>query len=274
MNYLEKVPKIIELGFTAFLSVILGKFKATYYPLEEYKSKQSLYLTFFTERHGYDKSELISTSMNPSYFMNKLYDNYRLKKNLDFCENDSFFKSHFAQTKYWMKKLDEKNSYCKNAASGGCLFFNKQIDDVHAYFTYMGQMTFFCRQEAEKLDESGMGLEIDFILQELSYVYSDFEQRMKTNLTEARNIFFWNANNIRILKDMNVPFSFGSGTIYSAVDVDMKDLTNDISKYEFNYLIIIFIIDGLFLLYIFYMIKKKKKDKNIIVYIAKILQKE
>ena len=274
MNYLEKVPKIIELGFTAFLSVILGKFKATYYPLEEYKSKQSLYLTFFTERHGYDKSELISTSMNPSYFMNKLYDNYRLKKNLDFCENDSFFKSHFAQTKYWMKKLDEKNSYCKNAASGGCLFFNKQIDDVHAYFTYMGQMAFFCRQEAEKLDESGMDLEIDFILQELSYVYSDFEQRMKTNLTEARNIFFWNANNIRILKDMNVPFSFGSGTIYSAVDVDMKDLTNDISKYEFNYLIIIFIIDGLFLLYIFYMITINEKDKNIIVYIAKILQKE
>ena len=85
MNYLEKIPKIVEIGFTSYLSAILGRFKAEYYSLEEYKSHQAQYLTYFTKRKGYDKSELISTNMNPSYFMNKLYDNYRLKKNLDFC---------------------------------------------------------------------------------------------------------------------------------------------------------------------------------------------
>jgi len=123
MNYLEKVPRIIELGFTAYLSAILGKFRAKYYPLDEYKLIQQRYLTYFTTLKGYDQSELIATSMNASYFMNKLYDNYRLRKNLEFCENDNSFKSHFTHTKYWSKKLNEKNSYCSNAALGGCLFF-------------------------------------------------------------------------------------------------------------------------------------------------------
>ena len=138
----------------------------------------------------------------------------------------------------------------------------------------MDQMSIHCRLEGEKLEESGLDLEIDFVLQELSYMYTDFEQRMKTDLNEARNMFFWNTNNLRILKDMNVPFSFGSGAIYSAVDVDMKDFTNNVSKYEIIFLIIIFIIDGLFLLYIFYIITINEKDKNIIIFIAKILQKE
>ena len=274
MNYLEKVPKIIELGFTAYLSTIIGRFKAKYYPLEEYKSRQSLYLTYFTKIDGYDKSELISTSMNASYFMNKLYDNYRLKKNLEYCVNDGSFGGHFKYTKYWMQKLDERNNYCVNAALGGCLFYNKGLATLFDYYTYVDQMAYSCREEGEKLDESGLDLEIDFVLQELNYMFSDFEQQMKKNLTIARNKFFGNPNNLRIMKDMNVPFSFGSGALYSAVDRDMKELTNYISKFEVIFIIITFIIDGLFLLFIFWIIALNERDKNILIYIAKTIQRE
>ena len=274
MNYLEKIPKIVEIGFTSYLTTILGRFKADYYPLEEYKSHQDLYLTYFTKRKGYDKSELISTSMNPSYFMNILYDNYRLKKNLEFCENDNFFSGHFKQIKSWIKKLDEKNNFCINAGLGGALFFNKGVNDVHSYFSFVEQMAVSCREEGEKLDESGLDLEMDFVLQELTYMYSDFEQQMKIDLTMARNMFFGSSNNLRILKDMNVPFSFASGTIYFAIDKDMNDLTNYISKFELVFVIITFIIDGLFLLYIFWIVTLNEKDKNTILYITKIIQIE
>jgi hypothetical protein len=274
MNYLEKVPKVIEIGFTAYLSTILGIFKAKYYTLNEYKSHQNLFLTFFLNRKGYDKSELISTTMNASYFMNKLYDNYRLKKNLEFCENDVFFRNHFKETKYWIKKLDEKNSFCVNAALGSALFYNKQLITVFDYFTYVDQMAYSCREEGEKLDESGLDLEIDFVLQELTYSFNDFQQQMKTNLTLARNAFFGNQNNLRILKNLNVPFTFGSGVLYLAVDKDMKALTNYISKYELIFISITFIIDGLFMLYIFWTITFMGKDKNTLIYIARILQKE
>ena len=276
MNYLEKIPKIVELGFTAYLSAILGQFRAQFYSLNEYKSKQSLYLTYFTKQSGYDKSELIATNMNASYFMNKLYDNYRLKKNLEFCENDNSFSSHFKQTKFWVKQLDEKNNFCVNAALGSALFYNQILNTgtVFDYYTYVEQMAIHCREEGEKLDESGLDLEIDFILQELTYMFSDFEQQMKSNLTMARNAFFGNPNNLRILKDMNVPLSFASGALYTAVATDMKDLTNYISRFELIFIAITYIIDGLFILYIFWNIYLNEKDKNILVYITKIIQKE
>ena len=274
MNYLEKIPKIVEIAFTSYLTTILGRFKADYYSLEEYKLHQDTYLKYFTKRKGYDKSELISTSMNPSYFMNKLYDNYRLKKNLDFCENDNYFSGHFKLTKLWIKKLDEKNNFCINSGLGGALFFNKDVNDVHTYFSYVEQMAVACREEGEKLDESGLNLEIDFVLQELTYMYSDFEQQMKIDLNLARKMFFGDSNNLRILKDMNVPFSFASGTIYYAVDKDMNDLTNYISKFELIFIVITFIIDGLFLLYIFWIVTLNEKDKNAFLYITKIIQRE
>ena len=212
--------------------------------------------------------------MNPSYFMNKLYDNYRLKKNLDFCENDNYFSGHFKLTKLWIKKLDEKNNFCINSGLGGALFFNKDVNDVHTYFSYVEQMAVACREEGEKLDESGLNLEIDFVLQELTYMYSDFEQQMKIDLNLARKMFFGDSNNLRILKDMNVPFSFASGTIYYAVDKDMNDLTNYISKFELIFIVITFIIDGLFLLYIFWIVTLNEKDKNAFLYITKIIQRE
>ena len=212
--------------------------------------------------------------MNPSYFMNLLYDNYRLKKNLDFCKNDKSFKSHFSHTKYWINKLSEKNNYCINAASGGVLFFNKGITTVYEYFLYTEQMATSCQEEGEKLDETGLDLEIDFVLQELTYMFNDFQQQKEKNLTEARNSFFGNINNLRILKNLNVPFSFASGAIYSAIDNDMKELNNYISRYELVFIAITFILDALFLLYIFSIISINEKDKNVLVYIAKIMQTE
>jgi len=135
-------------------------------------------------------------------------------------------------------------------------------------------MAVSCREEGEKLDESGLDLELDFVLQELTYMYNDFEHQMKIDLTMARNMFYGNSNNLRILKDMNVPFSFASGTIYFTIDKDMNDLTNYISRFELIFIVITFIIDGLFLLFIFWIVTLNEKDKNIFLYITKIIQIE
>ena len=99
---------------------------------------------------------------------------------------------------------------------------------------------------------------------------------MKIDLNTARNNFFSgpNSNNLRILKDLNVPFSFATGAIYTAVNKDMDELNNYISKYEIIYLVITFIIDGLFLVYIFIIVSFNEKDKNILVFVTKVMQRE
>ena len=274
MNYLEKIPKIIEFGLSTFLSIILGNSnKSQYYKIEEYQKYQPKFMTYFTQRKNYENSELISSNIKDSLFANELYDNYRIKKNIEFCENDNFFSNYFEHSKYWNEKLNEENKFCVNAGLNGILFFNKWISTLDYYFSFLDQMAYTCKNENEKINESGLDLEIDFILHELTYLYIDFEERKNQNISLAREIFIENNNFKRMLRDMNIPFTIASGALFSAVDEDMNYLNNLISYYELIFISITFIFDGIFLCFLIIMIIINEKTKKIFLFIGKILKK-
>ena len=273
MNYLEKIPKVLELGITTFLTVILGTSNQfEYYPIKEYKNYQPMYMTYFTRMEKYENSELISSNIKDSIFANKLYDNYRIKKNIEFCEKDEFFESYFLDSKFWNKKLNEKDNFCIISATKGVLFFNKWIDSLDTYIEYVDLMAISTKNENEKICESGLDLEIDLILHELTYLYIDFEQGK--NETDAREKFFGNENFIRMLKDMNIPFTFASGAIYSSASEDLNQLNELFSFYEMIFIIITYIFDALIFSFIIIMISYNEKNKNILYFIQKILKKE
>ena len=274
MNYLEKIPKLVELTLSTYLVVILGDLnRMTYHKKDIYEKYQRTYMSYFKKLKNYDNSELLSSNIKDSFFANELFDNYRIKKNLEYCENDGFFKSYFYQTKYWNKKLNENNKYCINAALGGVLFYNKWISNISNYIQYVDIIAFNCVDENSKLDISGLDLEIDLILYELTFLYLDFEEKINTNITEARNNFFKNENLKRILRDMNLPFTFASGTLYSATNEDMNNLNNYISKMELFFIIITYIIDGTFICLLILMIISNEKNKSILIFIAKTIKK-
>jgi hypothetical protein len=277
MNYLEKIPKLVELGLSTFLAVILGNLKQMrYYKIVEYEKYQRTYMSYFKKMKNYDKSELLSSNVKDSFFANELYDNYRIKKNLEFCENDNFFKGYFAKTKYWNKKLNENKQYCINAGLGGVIFYNKWISNLTDFFQYVDTITVSCKAENEKINDSGLDLEIDLILYELTYLYLNFEEKVNinnTNIIEARNNFFKNENINRILRDMNLPFTFASGTLYSATNEDMNNLNNFISNMELVFIILTYTIDGIFICFLILMIISIEKNKNILIFIAKTIKK-
>ena len=274
MNYLEKVPKLVELGLSTYLTVILGSInKNNFYTREEYDNYQSKYISYFRNMKNYDNSELLSSNIKDSFFANELYDNYRIKKNIEFCENDSFFQKYFSKTKYWNQKLNENNRFCLNAALGGVIFYNKWISTLSDYFAYVEQMTIACVDENVKIDESGLDLEIDLILHELTYLYLDFEERVNTNITDARIKFFENENLIRMLRDMNVPLTLASGALYSATNEDMNNLNNYISNMELVFINLTYAIDFIYLCFLIFMMISNEKSKKILVFISKILKK-
>ena len=274
MNYLEKIPKIVELGLSTFLTIILGGFdEERYYPLQEFKNTNFKYMDYFSTMERYDNSELISSSIKDSLFAKELKDNYRIKKNIEFCENDEFFKNYFHNSKNWNKKLNEKNNFCINSATKGVFFFNGWIKTLDTYFEYVEQMAVNSFEENEKICESGLDLEIDLILHELTYLYIDFEER-KSNITYAREKFFENENLIRMLKDMNIPFTFASGTLFCGAKEDMDELNNLFSFYEIIFIISTYLTDGIFLVFILMMISFNEKNKSILVFIQSILKKE
>ena len=273
MNYLEKIPKLIELGLSTILTVIIGNTsKTTYKTKEEYANSQPKFMRYFTSQKNYDNSELLSSNIKDSFFANELYDNYRIKKNIEFCENDDFFKNYFKTTKYWNKKLNEQNNFCLNAGLKGVLFFNKWIKELYTYFEYVNAMADACILENPKLKDSGLDLEIDLILHELSYLYMDFDEIK--NITIARNVFLDNDNFYRMLRDMNIPFTFASGALFSSTKEDMSDLNKIISSYEIIFICVTFIIDLIFLCLLAIIFFNTEKSKKILVFITNILKKE
>ena len=275
MNYLDKIPSIIEIGVSTILTIILGvKNNVKYYKKEEYPKLQEEFMTYFTRLKNYDNSELISSNIKDSLFANELYNNYRIKKNIKFAEDDDFFKDYFKSSKYWDKKLNEDNNYCINAGLKSVLFFNKWITTLDIFFQYLEAIGLTCISENEKINDSGLDLEIDFILHELSFLYIDFEETENTNITLAREKFFQNENFIRMLKDMNVPFTFAIGTLFSSVNEDITQLNKMITHYELVFISITSIICSIFSCFLIIMLLYNEKMKKILVFIGKILKKE
>jgi len=274
MNYLDKIPKVIDLAFSTILSIIIGKLDiGIYYKKEEYPNYQQRFMKYFLQFKNYENSELISSNMKDSLFANKLYDNFRIKKNIEFCENDNFFKGYFGETRLWTKRLNEEKLFCINAALGGVLFYNKWITTLDTYFNYVEVISNSCNDENGKINESGLNLEIDLILHEITYLYSDFEERMKSDINDARKQFFENENFIRMIKDMNIPFTFAGGTIYSAINTDMNNLNRYISFFEIIFNIITYFINIVFLVFLIIMLIFSEKRKKILVFISKIFKK-
>ena len=273
MNYLDKIPNVVEIGLSTILSIILGKLDAgNYYTKEEYKNRQPKFMRYFTKMKNYEVSELISSNIKDSYFANRLYDNYRIRKNIEYCENDKFFKGFFSLTKSMNKKLSEKD-YCINASLETVSFFNEWMTNLYEFFNYVEILANSCFIENGKLNESGLDLEINLILFELTNLYLDFEDRMKTDIDEARKLFFQNNNFLRILRDMNIPFSFGIAALFRTVKIDMDNLISFISYYEILFISLSFVLEVIFLLYLIFIVFYIEKSKNILLYLAKILKK-
>ena len=275
MNYLEKIPKIIELGLSTYILIIFGSNNLiNYYTKEEYPQYQVNYLRYFTNMKNYENSELISSNIKDSLFANKLYDNYRLKKNIEFCESDDFFKNYFKYSKILNQNLNKQHFYCINACLESLAFFNRNIDSLYTYIEFVDQMAITCKDENEKINDSGIDLEINFILHELTFLYIDYEERIKTNATYAREKFFENENFYRILRDMNVPFTYAAGSLCVSINKDLNQLNMGIANHEMIFIIITYIIDALFLCFLLIMVFCNEKYKNLIVFIVKIVKKE
>ena len=274
MNYFEKIPKIIELALSTYITVIVGKLNFTSFSSkEEYKEIQFNSFKYFSKLKGYENSELISNNIDDSYFANILYDCYKIKKNIEYCEKIIFIKHYFKQIKAWNKKLDEQNNFCINSCLGSLLFFNSFTSRLEEFFNDINKLSTSCLEESGKINENGLDLEIDYILHELTYLYLDFRETIKTNINLARKNFFENKNFKNIIKDINLPFKFALGTIFHYLNIDLNRLHNYASVLEIAFIFLTFIADILFLLFLLLMIYFNSIDKNILVFISKIIKK-
>ena len=97
---------------------------------------------------------------------------------------------------------------------------------------------------------------------------------MYSNLTYARNEFFQNENFVRMLKDMNIPFTLAIGSLFSVTDKDLDQLNKKISNYEIVFIVISLLIDVFFLCFLIVMIIYNEKMKKTLIFIGNIIKRE
>ena len=182
-------------------------------------------------------------------------------------------KNYLIKTLFWSKKLNEKNNFCINACMGGLTFFNKWVTKLDIFFHYVNNLSMICIGESSRINENGLDLQIDYFLHELTYLYSDFAKMKKTNVTEARKYFFGSDNFKLMLKDINVPYSYAFETLCSAIYDDMLNLTKFISFYDSIFIFSTLLIYILFLIFLIFMIILNDADKQILIFITKIIKR-
>ena len=197
---------------------------------------------------NYENSELLSSNIKDSLFSNKLYDIYRIKKNIEYCESDNFFKNFFKYSKLMNQNLNKQHFYCINACINSLPFLNKYLDTLYTSVVYLNEMTIGCKNENENMNDSGLDLELDFILYELTFLYIDYEERMKTDPSYARKKFFENENFYIMLRDMNMPLTYAAGSLFFSINEDLNQLNEEISNHELIFISLTYIFNN----YIFY----------------------
>ena len=273
LNIEERIPKLIELTLACLFYVTGGQSNEKFPYLEnnEYLKIQYYYLKYFSKFNGYDNEGFISDEVEDSFFSNILADNLRIKTNINYCLTIGKYKKYFAEYELWNKKLNDVGYFCCNAAMGASNLFRSDFDTLYDYFLGIEMMTQYCIAANPDIVDSGLDTEINYMHQELIYSYKDYINN--NNISNARSKFFENKNNIRIIGNMNIPFSMAFSAMTYACEIDIVNIYENIKKDEEMFIIVIIIFNVVIiclLIISFYFIEKNKK---ILTFFAEILKR-
>ena len=272
MNYLQRIPKISELGIYSYFFVLAGHFdKVGSDNKIEYIKNMPNYMNYFTKLDGYDNSDLISANFNDSLFANILIDNLRIKKNIEFSLQDKNHKKYFAEYKKWNQKLNDNGYFCYNAALGSRRLTDLEPLNISNFFENVDIMAEICYNCNQKIIDEGLDLELNYIYQELTYAFVDFCG--ENDLEKARDKFYKDSDVQRIINDMKLPFKLAFDTLTVSVVQDMKTISGIIIRDEVYNLVGTYIFGFFLMLALSSFAYFTDKDKILFEFLAKILQK-
>ena len=209
---------------------------------------------------------------NNIFFGELLKDCLRINYNFN---NYLFQKENniFSLTKYYEILLNTEGYFCIYASIGD-LFLDQESNNYSSY-DFMNQVnnyTLSCKDLDLGIDESGVKLEINYILEELTDKYIDFITYNNSNLTldEAKDRFFGSTDIKRIFIDMQYPLILYYDTIIYAVYYDFKNQSNSITNTQILFDAFLFLVNLLIIICLLYVVTKGEKYKRLFAYFLEI----
>ena len=268
MNILERVPKLMAMLIYSFITVISNnpnkiEGSALY-------NNQPQYLTFLEVSSLYYSEDINNKYFKNNYFGELLRDNLRINYNVNnylYQENNKIFKN----TKKWEELLSIEGYFCIYSSIGELISLKKN-ETLYDFIRNIENYTFLCKEQDSKIDESGIKIEINYILQELTNKYIDFITYNISNISlqEARNRFFESKDIKRIFIDMLNPLLKYYNIIINAIYLDIKIQGDTLIFYQAIFDLCLFLANFLIIICILYIIIKGEKYKRLFAYFLEI----
>ena len=276
MNILERVPRLIELVLYSIVTIILNKTE-----LISATSEQSSYLKYFQINSLYYSQEMMDTYFKNNFYGNILKDNLKLKYNL---ENYLYGNKYgiFKNVQKWEDLLNTLGSFCINYAVGGVFYTEgaKSLSEYDSFYDILEQVNSnsqYCKSETAGIKDSGIKIETNFLLQEITSRYIEFidsDKSTEEKLDKARANFIFSKNVVKIFNNAKMYFV----TYFNIITKALKDDFDEQHKYLANEQIItsaIFLLINIeILIGLIISIMKEEKYKKQFKYFSTIPKEE
>ena len=261
MNFLERIPKVLELVYYAEISSIINKVdfipRNSFFPNEDF-------LNYYKVNIYPEENSQLKFLENSFYYI--LYVQGTIL--------ESNIKIFIGENKQVLKKLKEleyslniKNNLCDIAANTS-IDKNENASIGNGFFTDPEIRRNECKTNCGSLNENGLMIELDFIYQELTNLYYDYVK----NNTIIKGVEIISSDDLnRINNDCIHAFIYIFESYSKIIIEEVEKNHNNIKKNGFlisySFIILVFLIIGVYSLFV---LKKMDEYENILIFFYKM----
>ena len=275
MNILERVPRIMELVLYSSISTILNETN-----LIAIEGHQSPYLEYFKIDSLYYSEEMLKTFFEQNLYGQILKDNLKLKYNLENYLYDNKY-SLFQNVQYWESMLNKIGEFCINLALGKIThsdsYFASDFSDLYGLMDTINKLSNICKAQSPGIKDSGIKIEFNYILQEITTKYIEFiiyDKSTEENLNKARANFTDNEGYEKVIADLKINFGFYFDTITHALKKDFEKQNGDMIFNQIVYSSLFLIVNIEIAIALIVIFIKEEKYKKLFSYFSKIPRDE
>jgi len=264
MNILERVPRLMELVLYSTITVLLNRTT----DIIDYDNHQSPYLQYFTIDSLYYSEEMLQKYFKDNIYGQLLKDNLKLKYNLEnYLYNNQY--SLFKNVQCWETMLNTVGDFCINLGKGVIISGNENsmpnATNLYEFMQTINYHSVLCKTQTPGMKDSGIKIEFNFILQEITTKYIEYLIYNRTSvdsLSQARQNYMNNTDFEKIITDVKFYLIFYFNIISYAVKKDFENENNEAIKNQIIYSTLFLIINieiVISLIFIFFKVEKYKK---------------
>ena len=272
MNILERVPRIMELLLYPTITIVLNQTD-----LIAPTGHQSPYLEYFVIESIYYSEDLIATYFKKSLFGEILKDNLKLKYNLENYLYDNKY-SLFKNVQLWERQLNKMGDFCINLALGQIETGEKNplysnFNNLYELMSSINDQAFMCKIQGQGMKDSGIKIEFNFILQEITTRYIEYIIHNRTTddkLNQAMFNFILSEGLEKAFADINMYLVSYFNIIAYALRQDFEKQNNDMLIAQIIFYVLFLLINVEIIISLIVIITKQEKYKKLLSFFVKI----